>query len=308
MALSALASLERGLRSVCANWPLLLVHGLGTMVALALLLTGLLVMPLILGFASGGLPTSFAEWSELPWSSLFELPWASWAAGALATVATWIAAAVLFCFFQAGTHGVLLAADRQARVGASDHRLFRTYSWRDLCGWGVRDWRRYSALLLVFSLVEVGLGVALGTLLVVALASGATWGGAAGIGIGGGGFVPLAFLFTIAALWLPVAQVLLARSEFGVGTAAKLGLRLVSRRLGAVFWLCVVGLGAVAAVSLVLALLAVGLTALTDWESPLLLQVSAAAAQWGFATFVGLVLAASLVAMARAEQLEVPAR
>ena len=54
-----------------------------------------------------------------------------------AALAVWLLSLLLHCFLQAGTYGVLAAADRQALPGlAGTPALFRTFSLRDFLGWG----------------------------------------------------------------------------------------------------------------------------------------------------------------------------
>jgi hypothetical protein len=65
------------------------------------------------------------------------------AAAALAALFVWTLAFVVFCFFQAGTYGILYAGDRQAPAGVPAHaQWFRTFSRRDFSGFGGRHlWR-----------------------------------------------------------------------------------------------------------------------------------------------------------------------
>ena len=56
-----------------------------------------------------------------------------------ALMAVWLASLLLYCFFQAGTYGVLTAAERQALPGLRRQRdFFRTFTLRDFRGWGGR--------------------------------------------------------------------------------------------------------------------------------------------------------------------------
>ena len=69
-------------------------------------------------------------------------------------------------------------------------------------------------------------------------------GGAAALGIGCGGALPLGFLALVAGLWLHLAQADLARDGSGVRAASRRGLAVLGRRLGAVtalFLLTLVG-------------------------------------------------------------------
>ena len=154
----------------------------------------------------------------------------------VAMLAVWLLSLLLHCYFQAGTFGILTAADRQALPGARrDRRLFPHLqparllrlgralrlavlraarpvfgSWRCCWGWrpcsGCSPWR---------------------------WAAGSGGRGAA-LGIGCGGALPLGFLALVAGLWFHVAQADLAREGSGVRAASRRGLDVLGRRLGAV--------------------------------------------------------------------------
>jgi len=73
---------------------------------------------------------------------------------------------------------------------------------------------------------------------------GEVWGKTAVVGIAGGGLLPLGFLFLITGLWCHVAQADLARGDSGALAAARRGLKVLGRRLGAVAVLVVLFVGA----------------------------------------------------------------
>ena len=73
---------------------------------------------------------------------------------------------------------------------------------------------------------------------------GERWGGPAAVGIGCGGALPLGFLLVASSLWSLLAVADAARRESGTLAAARQGLRVLGRRLGAIvlifgFWLIV---------------------------------------------------------------------
>lgn len=309
MPLSALASVRRGLRNVRANWPLLVVQGVTSAVVAALIVIGLLPLPLALGMAAGQeLPAGaedLPEWLAAVGRDLVtDLPalTGSLLAGLTATALIWLLAFVVVCFCQAGTYGVLFAADRQARPGARDWRYFRTFNLRDFGGWGARDLWRFFWFLNLAGAVLLAIVAALGLLLAGAAVGAETWGPQAAVGIGCGGMLPLAFVVIAVAFWSALGQALLP-TDLSVWQAAKLGLRLAGQRFGAVFLLFALTSIATVAGFLLLAPLAFAVDLLAAdrpaWR--LGLQVPFSLIQGLVGALVGLTLAASVVALVRGE-------
>ncbi|HEV2851649.1 MAG TPA: hypothetical protein VHC97_02485 [Thermoanaerobaculia bacterium] len=290
--------LRRGWTNLAANWELVVIQWLEASLVLVLLAAGLLLPLVILGIdvlAAKGVEEVLRRLADLR-------PGLSMALVAMMTV--WLAALLLHCFFQAGTFGVLASGDRQALPGPRRHRLlFRTFSLRDFCGWGgLYVWRFLGVRALFWGLVMMMAGAVLLWLVFLGVGGG-HWGAPAAFGIACGGVLPLAFLALVLGLWFHVAQADLAREGSGVRAAARRGLDVLGRRLGAVIALFILFLGAGIALSIVF----LPLTAVTDsllsgapgWRA--LVRVVLFLLQSLPSTLLAMVLAGSLVALVRSE-------
>lgn len=242
MRLSAVDCLRRGVKNLSANWELVLLQWLLSLLVPLLLLLGLAAPVAILAgpswFERGRVPDLgqlFSRAAEAPPVLLLSL---------VATLALWTLAYVVYCYFQAGTYGVLWTADRQALPGRPrSSLLFRTFSVRDFFGWGGRYVWRYFGFSLLFALLVGLMAGSVALWLVFLVRGGERWGDGAALGIGCGGVFPLGFLALILSFWFSVAQAGLAREESDVWSASRLGLSVLGRRLGAVillflFFLC----------------------------------------------------------------------
>jgi hypothetical protein len=254
MRLSALGCLRRGWTNLSANWELVLLQWLQAFALLALTAFGALLPLLIVGVNLPRLDRG--SWLR----ALGDLSPALLLALAALTAA-WLAALLLYCFFQAGTYGVLAAADRQAFPGARRQReFFRTFTLRDFRGWGGRYVWRYFGVALLFGLLLLAVsGVAL-LWLGFAVAGDGEWGSPAALAIVLGGALPMGFLALIAGLGFHLAQADLAREGSGVRSAWRRGLGILGRRLGAVTALFVL----IAAALLALAALFLPLSTAAD--------------------------------------------
>jgi hypothetical protein len=241
MALSAVSCIQRGVTNLRANWELVVISWLQGFLTAFLVVVGF-VPPLgVLGFASfDWLATSEVELSELL-SQAGQLmnrgadAWLLLGASLLVSFAIWLAAFLVYCFFQGGIFGVLMAGDRQAPSGRlRGWQWFRTFSGRDLRGWGGLYLWRYFWLLNLMAAIGLlwflGVAVAFG----LTVLGGEQWGATAAIGIGCGSAIPLGFGLILVAVWANLAQVDLAREDSSVGKALRRSLNLVGRRLGAV--------------------------------------------------------------------------
>jgi hypothetical protein len=260
MRLSAVGCLRRGWTNLAANWELVLLQWLQSFVVLALMAFGVLLSLLILGAnllrADSGSGREIGAWL----SGLKALSPALLLALA-ALLAVWLASLLLYCFFQAGTYGVLAAADRQALPGSRRQRdFFRTFSLRDFRGWGARYVWRYFGVALFLAVLLCGLGGVALLWLGLAAAGGLEWGSPAAVAIVLGGALPMGFLGLVAGLGFHLAQADLASESSGVRTAWRHGLGVLGRRLGAVTGLCVL----VAVPLLLLAALFLPLSAAAD--------------------------------------------
>jgi hypothetical protein len=231
MRLSAAGCLRRGWTNLSANWELVLLQWLQSFAVTALMALGVFLSLLIVG----------ANLLRADWSAVHELQrQASRLSPALllalvALLAVWLSSLLLHCYFQAGTFGILTAADRQALPGARrDRDFFRTFSLRDFLGWGGRYVWRFFGVLAVFGILLFGLGGAALLWLLSTAVGGGQWGGPAALGIGCGGALPLGFLALVAGFWFHLAQADLARDGSGVRAASRRGLAVLGRRLGAV--------------------------------------------------------------------------
>jgi hypothetical protein len=234
MRLSTAGCLRRGWTNLSANWELVLIQWLQSFAVMALMALGVFLSLLIVG--ANLLRTNWSAVRELHQlvRRLEELSPALLLA-LVALLAVWLASLLLHCYLQAGTYGVLAAADRQALPGtARDRDFFRTFSLRDFLGWGgLYVWRFFGALLL-FGVLLCGLGGAAVLWLVSTLAGGGEWGSPAALGIGFGGALPLGFLALVTGLWFLLVQADLALGGSGVLAASRRGLAVLGRRLGAV--------------------------------------------------------------------------
>jgi hypothetical protein len=232
MRLSAVGCLRRGWTNLAANWELVLLQWLQSFAVTALMAFGVLLSLLILGanLLRMGSGRELGAWL----SGLVELSPALLLALA-ALMAVGLASLLLYCFFQAGTYGVLTAADRQALPGPRRQRdFFRTFTLRDFRGWGGRYVWRYFGVALLFGILLFGLaGVAL-LWLGLAVAGGGEWGSPAAVAIVCGGALPMGFLALVAGLGFHLAQADLAREASGVRASWRRGLGVLGRRLGAV--------------------------------------------------------------------------
>jgi hypothetical protein len=302
MRLSAVDCLRRGWGSLMANWELVVLQWLQSIVVTLLFLLGVLVPILVLGLGTDLLRRSAPSLEELV-VELFNFSWPLVLA-LLAALAIWTVAFLVHCYFQAGTYGILVTADRQALPGAPrDRRLFRTFSLQDFLGWGGRYVWRFFWFINLFC-VLVSLVFLLAVLWVIFIAQGGQrWGQSAALGIGCGGALPLAFLALVLGLWFSVAQADLAREESGVRTASKVGLSVLGHRLGAVVLLFLLVLTAAVALSISFLPLSVGVDlALPD--APLaraVVHVLLILLQGLPSALLMLALAAALVALVRSE-------
>ena len=304
MKLSAADCLRRGWTNLSANWELVVIQWLGSLLVAALLALGLVLALLALGMDA----MRAGQWTTREIEEALRRMAGSSPALLLALtalVAVWLLTLLLHSFFQAGTYGVLAAADRQALPGGRRHRLlFRTFSLRDFLGWGgLYVWRFFGMLVLCGGLA-LAVGVAILLWLTFLGVGGVQWGVLAALGIGCGGALPLGFLLLVFGLWFHVAQADLARQGAGVRTSARLGLSVLGRRLGAVTVLAVLFCGAV----VLLAVLFFPLSALTGSllsgapELRAFVQVLLLFLQALPSTLLAMGLAGSLVALVGSER------
>lgn len=245
MKLSAADCLRRGWTNLAANWELVVILWLESFLVVALLASGLVLALLALGmdalrsgrWTSREIEEALRRVADFSPALLMALT---------AMLAVWLLTLLLHSFFQAGTYGVLTAAERQALPGARRHRLlFRTFSLRDFLGWGGLYVWRFFGMLVLYGGLALMMGFAILAWLIFLGVGGLQWGVPAALGIGCGGALPVGFLLMVFSLWFHVAQADLAREGAGVRISARQGLSVLGRRLGAVIALAVFFLGAV---------------------------------------------------------------
>jgi hypothetical protein len=305
MKLSAADCLRRGWTNLAANWELVVIHWLQSLVVVALLALSVALPVATLGTDALLTGRSAGRVLQVVTARLDRLSPGVTMAG-IAMLAVWLLSLLVHCWFQAGAYGVLAAADRQALPGPRRQRLlFRTFSLRDFSGWGGLYLGRYFRLLVLVWALALPLGMAILMWLITLGVGGQVWGRGAVMGIGCGGALPLGFLFLVAGLWSHVAQADLAREGSGVGAASRRGLAVLGRRLGAVFVLVLlvgVAAGAVALVfipvSFVPDLLLAGAPRLRTLVRVLLFLLQGLPN-----ALLAMILAASLVALVRSERL-----
>ncbi|HYX23948.1 MAG TPA: hypothetical protein VFC23_07325 [Thermoanaerobaculia bacterium] len=303
MRLSAADCLRRGWTNLAANWELVLLQWLESLLVAVLLVLSVALPVATLGADALLAGRSAARVLDVAGARLGQLSPAVMLAG-VAMVAVWLLSLLVHCWFQAGAYGVLAAADRQALPGPGRHRLlFRTFSLRDFAGWGGLYLWRFFRLLVLFWALALPLGIAVLVWLVSLGVGGEVWGQRAVLGMGCGGALPLGFLFLVAGLWSHVARADLAREGSGVRVAARRGLAVLGRRLGAVVVLVL----PVAAAGLGLALVFVPVSALPELllvgapRLRVLVRVVLFLLQGLPSALLAMVLASSLVALVRSE-------
>jgi hypothetical protein len=304
---------RRGITSTRANWELALMLSARQILVTVLALTAV-VLPLVALGASALLadltdPRALERELPLLLARLRFSP--ALLAAAVASAAMLAAAWVVYSFVQAGTFGILLAADRQARPGPPREPLaFRTFSLQHFFGWGGRYLGRFfrfdlwALLLFLAPLLLTGLWI--GFLAV----SGQRWGGTALLGLGCGGFLPVAFLFAVWLLWMPIAQADLAREGAGVWRSTRRGLQVLGRRLGGVLGLFFLFVLAQLGLSLFFFVLSLALrwNAGDSLVTRGIVELSVALAQLLPSNLVTLAFGAALVALVRSEAEEIPVR
>lgn len=238
---SAVDCLRRAGLSLRANWPLVLLSLLQSLVVGLLFVASLVPIFLVLGgmalIERDWNLASFEEWVAGLGALLVE----QIAAVSFAVVASTVIgllAVLAWGWFQGGIFGTLVAAERQAlpdaqrRAGGS--QWFRTYGWPEFSGWGaLYAWRYFwffhLSLTVGLVLMLVGVLIAFGTVLGYQ-----AWGGGAAYGIGCGASLPFFFALVVYAVWSVTSQPFLARPGSRVTSAAGAGLRIIGRRPGAV--------------------------------------------------------------------------
>ncbi|HEV7672194.1 MAG TPA: hypothetical protein VGS22_27060 [Thermoanaerobaculia bacterium] len=236
--LTAIDCVSRGAASLRANWRLLIgVRVIRNLILLALLATSVILPILALGLDLWlDRPKNLDELDGgLEWLSDLadRLVWTPKLVAALVVMAAlWLVAGYVYCFFQAGTYGVLAAADGETESA-------RAFRWVDFNRWGRERFGRYFALANLYG-VFLGAAVLLALLGAGAVASASEiWGALAAFGIGCFALFPVFLLLLGSGLWYEIACADLSREESSVRIATRRALAILRRRLGAVALLLV---------------------------------------------------------------------
>ena len=295
-----------------ANWELLCFQVLQVLIVSVLVVVGFLPPLAALGFT--GLETF--DPTTRDWSSVIDSiaalmargrdAWVLLVASLILASAIWLMATLVYCYFQAGIFGVLVAGDRQAPSGRPRGRQwFRTFTAGTFRGWAGRYLWRYFWLLNLFILISTVWLVLLLLLLMLTVWGDARWGSSAALGIGCGGAIPVVFSVIVLAFWSQLAQADLAREASGVWIATRRGLQILGRRLGAIILL---GLGLlVIMITLTVSLVVIsafldffsGLGSTAKWTGHGVLTL----VEWGLSSVVSVAFAAILVSLVRSETL-----
>jgi len=317
MTLSAVDTIHRGLVNLRANWELIFVQFLQILIGAILVLVGFLPPLAVLGFASLDVLESTPEDLTALMDSAAGLvtrgreAWVLLLASVVLSGAIWLMAMLVHCYFQGGIYGVLMAGDRQAPAGKPQGSLwFRTFSVRDLRGWGARYLWRYFWLLNLFLAILTAWLVVPVMLVLLAMWAEAQWGPSASFGVGCGGLLLLVFSTFVLAFWFSLAQADLARQESSVLQATRQGLLVLSRRLGAV--IVVAGAGTIVSFAVGVAFFVVSFFGQFGLGSSFAAQIGSQLAlnlaQWFISCVVGVAFIAVLIALVRSEAPEeVPA-
>jgi hypothetical protein len=241
MRLTAIDCVHRGVLSLRANWQLILVQWLQTLVLVVLTVAGFLPPIVVLGLQKllpfEGTPE---DWSGLFNDILSRVPqdFGGCLPLVLSLVAAsliWLLAFLVYCYFQGGIYGTLAAADRQAAPGhPRGWQWFQTFNFKDFRGWGSRyTWRYFWLVNLIVLVMIIWATLSLG-LVGLAFFAAQKWGAMAAFGIGCGGFIPWFFGSLVLVLWSNLAMADLALEDSGVWLAARRSLHTLGRRFWAV--------------------------------------------------------------------------
>jgi hypothetical protein len=307
MSLTARAAVQRGLFSLRANWELVVVVWLRSLLMFGLVVLGLLPPMWVLGERDlvGALTMDAAGWSR--WSASATQRFLASQEQLLApmlmalgiTFLIWTLAFVLYCHLQGGILGTLVAADRQCASGLPRHwELFRTFSLRGLVGWGQRHvWRYFWLLNLLLALYLVWMLLAV-CLVGLAVLAAQRWGGPAAFGLGCVGAMPLLFGLLVLGLGSKLAQAALPSAEATVWSSLRRAAEVLGTRLGAVVLLTILWILAAMTVGVVLATVSflIGLLVGEEPSVKMALQAATTLVQWLIGSVWTVVYLAALVA------------
>jgi len=308
MTLSATDAIRRGLVNLRANWELILFQLLQTLVVMVLVLVGFIPPLAVLGFGELDLvDASVADWTSVMASAAGLVArgreaWVLLLASVVLSSAIWLMATLVYCYFQGGIFGVLMAGDRQAPPGKPrGWSWFRTFSARHLRGWAARYLWRYFWLLNLIVLIATLWLVIPFVLILLTMWGDARWGSSAALGIGCGGAIPVIFSVFLLAFWVNLAQADLAREESSVLQAARQGLLILGRRLGAVMILAVAGVIVSFSFTIAMAVAAVFVDIASGAALELGGHLALSLVEWVLGSVISMAFLSILVSLARSE-------
>ena len=223
-----------------ANWELVLVQFVQTVLVSLLMVAG--VVPLILAIGVGSIRAIGADFeSGGPPAEAVDDLLATLAESTgpllLATIVAlivWAIAMFVLAYFQAGVFGVLAAADRRAPLPTAPRAEFRVFSLSRLRG-AADDhvWRFFWLLNLMMAAASLPLAIFGGAVLLGAWLV-ATESVSAAVATGCLGLVLVVVLSFVVSLWWQLSMAVVAAGPAGLGAAIGWGLKILLRRLGAV--------------------------------------------------------------------------
>ncbi len=312
MGLAAIDCIQRGVSSLRANWELVLIQLLQSVVVTVIAAAGLLPPLAVVGF---GVFSAFRDLTPgdplalsrllAAWLDALTVNVPALLAAAGATLLVWVAAFLVYCWFQGGIYGVLAMADRQAPPGAvRGVDWFRTYTWRDLRGWGGRYVWRYFRFWNLVLLLAVLWALASAAAFALAVWGQTKWGLGAALGIGCGAALPIVFGWVTLALWAGLAAAALAEETAGATSASRQALAVLGRRLGGVLLIVLVFLAAALAISLVFAPLSLAFDFVLreNFLASLSASVVLGLAQSMLSALLGVAIVAAFIALVRSER------
>ena len=242
MRLSGSDCLRRGFRSLRVNWALVPLLLLRSAICVPLVSFGTFLPLRAVGFDPSSLGDDLLKNPEQAQSQIQDLL-GSLTAGSstlivalVAMLAVWTLAALLYCYFEAGLYGVLVAADASVTGGDSGAAAAapRAFTLRGFHLQAMRYAGRF------FSFVNFSWAVFLLPILLFVLwllpvvSAGMRWGLGAGLLLGGVGALLAGALGAALFGWANLAQADLARAGSGTSVASRRGYAILIRRPGVV--------------------------------------------------------------------------
>lgn len=237
--------LQRGLRSLRANWQLVPLLAVQTVLTVALALAGFLMLLTGLGVSVvAWLRGLGPDWPRQLADDLVAAletappPLMSLLTPLLAATLAWTLAFGLYCYLQGGVVGVLAKAEMAVGSGRPGWRAFRAFSGARFDRQGRRLFWRYFWLNHLVGAVALGWALVAVLLVGAALALADRIAPAAGVTLGCSGLVPLGLLAVAVAIWSLLVTVEAARPRAGgVLAAGRRAVGTLRRRFAAVLLL-----------------------------------------------------------------------